>query len=236
MNARVTAGVVALVAVVGLATLGTWRWAWASGPDVNPRLFGGAETTGAGAVVTIDSVTLPVGSTGSVEVRALNLPEPGLGYWTIDVSFDPSIVSIVACRESMANSVCNPAFPEDRVRFTGAAAVGFIGEVGLGVIDLRCIEVGSSPLTIMAAVFADATTGDPHPMDYTTEEGKVSCTAAVPSPTRTRTATSTPSPTRTRTPTLAQLTGDVDCNRRVDSIDAALILQYVAGLLQRLPC
>jgi hypothetical protein len=30
--------------------------------------------------------------------------------------------------------------------------------------------------------------------------------------------------------------GDADCNRTVNSIDAAIILQYVADLLQSLPC
>jgi hypothetical protein len=38
------------------------------------------------------------------------------------------------------------------------------------------------------------------------------------------------------TPTPGRLAGDVDCNRRVDSIDAAIVLQHSAGLLASLPC
>lgn len=52
-------------------------------------------------------------------------------------------------------------------------------------------------------------------------------------PTRTR----TPTPRRTATPTPSeQLRGDASCDGDVNSVDAALVLQHNAGLLQRLPC
>jgi hypothetical protein len=40
----------------------------------------------------------------------------------------------------------------------------------------------------------------------------------------------------TRTPTPRPLIGDVNCDRAVNAIDAALILQFGAGLLGSLPC
>ncbi|OGO50953.1 MAG: hypothetical protein A2148_02345 [Chloroflexi bacterium RBG_16_68_14] len=53
----------------------------------------------------------------------------------------------------------------------------------------------------------------------------------------TATRTRTPTPTRTRTPTpSAALFGDVNCSGSVDSIDATLVLQLVAGLLDSLAC
>ncbi|OGO50952.1 MAG: hypothetical protein A2148_02340 [Chloroflexi bacterium RBG_16_68_14] len=45
-----------------------------------------------------------------------------------------------------------------------------------------------------------------------------------------------PAPTPTRTPTPPPIGGDVDCDRTVTSIDAALVLQYDARLLASLPC
>jgi hypothetical protein len=59
-----------------------------------------------------------------------------------------------------------------------------------------------------------------------------------PTPTNTPPATATPtrSPTPPPTSTPAQARGDSNCDQRVDSIDAALILQHGAGLLGSLPC
>lgn len=58
----------------------------------------------------------------------------------------------------------------------------------------------------------------------------------VDTPTPTRTATPVqPTPTRTPTPP-ATAFGDVNCNGQVNSIDAALVLQYGAGLTSTLGC
>jgi hypothetical protein len=59
-----------------------------------------------------------------------------------------------------------------------------------------------------------------------------------PTPTDTPLATDTPTitPTRSVTATPLPLVGDVNCDRIVNAIDAALILQYGAGLLGTLPC
>jgi subtilisin family serine protease len=55
-----------------------------------------------------------------------------------------------------------------------------------------------------------------------------------PTPTLTPTPSHTPTPTSTTTP--VGLAGDVNCDSRVNSIDAALVLQYGAGLVASLPC
>ncbi len=64
--------------------------------------------------------------------------------------------------------------------------------------------------------------------------------SATPTPTRTPTAppTSTPTSTRTptRTPTPPGLNGDVNCDGEVTAVDAAIILQLVAALIDTVGC
>ncbi len=61
-----------------------------------------------------------------------------------------------------------------------------------------------------------------------------------PTPTNTQTPTYTPTPTQTATPsptpTPTGPPGDVNCDRIVTVVDATLILQFNAALLQSLPC
>ena len=63
---------------------------------------------------------------------------------------------------------------------------------------------------------------------------------APPSATATSTAaptpTASPTPTATSTPTPAAPAGDADCSGVVNSIDAAFVLQLVAGLIGTVPC
>lgn len=106
--------------------------------------------------------------------------------------------------------------------------------------------------TQLALATATATrTGTP-PTPTRTATATATPTGAPPSPTPTATATATvtpahtPTPTATRTPTppptptatatTAPFAGDVDCNRVVNAIDVALMLQVSAGLLQTVPC
>jgi hypothetical protein len=116
------------------------------------------------------------------------------------------------------------------------------------------VSGGSSWGTYIAAASYDDSCGaGPAPSPTPTP------TATVPSPTPTNTppgttptntppAGSTPTntpppgatPTRTRTPTNTPppggLLGDVNCDGRVNSLDALAVLQYSAGLLGSLPC
>jgi hypothetical protein len=57
-----------------------------------------------------------------------------------------------------------------------------------------------------------------------------------PTNTRQTTNTYTPTQTPTRTPTPVGQPGDVNCSHQADAIDAALLLQFGAGLFQTFPC
>ena len=67
-------------------------------------------------------------------------------------------------------------------------------------------------------------------------EANNNITQILPVPTLPATCTPTPTLTPTATPTPAGPPGDVDCSSAVTSIDAALILQFIVGLTDSLPC
>ncbi len=135
-------------------------------------------------LITIDSASAAVGELAAVSVDSLNIPEPGLGAWTVDITYDSAVVSASACIPDNG-SVCNPAFDSQTVRITGASAGGVVGDASLGVISFRCEAAGTSPLTLNVALLVDATIGDPQPIVAGSQSGSITCAAASIDPTPT---------------------------------------------------
>lgn len=165
--------------------------------------------------VSVGSLARGVGEQGPVSVRASDLSGSGLGAWTIDITYDPSVVSVKSC-DPQHGGLCNPAYRENEVRTNGVQLNGLTGNVTLATINFTCNSVGTSPLTVSLSVFADTTAGGPQPITADVSNGSVTCTAQPTQP--------------------PALLGDVDCDHDVDSIDAAFVLQYDAGLIDGLPC
>lgn len=94
-----------------------------------------------------------------------------------------------------------------------------MGSPDLVSITFTCNEVGKGSLSLKLNVFADATIGHPKPIDASTSGAKADCSKE---------------PTPTPTPKVGP--GDVNCDGDVNPIDATLVLQFVAGLLDELPC
>ena len=135
-------------------------------------------------LITINSASVVVGELASVGVDALNIPEPGLGAWTVDITYDPAVLTASACIPDNG-SVCNPAFDDQTVRITGASAGGVLGDASLGVLSFRCEAVGTSPLTLNVPLLVDATIGAPQAIVAGTQSGSVTCTEASADPTPT---------------------------------------------------
>jgi hypothetical protein len=139
--------------------------------------------------LSISSPTIAPGGQGQADLRS-NVPAPGLGAWTVDITYDPAQVSVASCAPAQGG-VCNPNFAATQVRITGASANGLIGDTSLGTITFNMLAATAaacgapSPLTLTTNVFADATIGDPQPITLTsTTNGTVTCgTAATPLPT-----------------------------------------------------
>ena len=166
-------------------------------------------------LISINSITLTSGGSTTMDVSALNIHAPGVGAWNIGVEYDPSILSALSC-SSATGSKCNVDFSASQVLIVGATASGLTGDNILASITFNCDQAGVSDLVIEVSEFADATAGDPQPISFMLQNGRITCSAPSPTPTR--------------------LLGDADCNGRVDSRDALLVLQFEAGLLSSLPC
>ncbi len=134
--------------------------------------------------ITIDSTSAAVGELAAVSVDSLNIPEPGLGAWTFDITYDPAVLFASACIPDNG-SVCNPGFDTQTVRITGASAGGVVGTASLGVISFRCEAAGTSPLTLNIALLVDATIGAPEPIVAGAQSGTITCAAASTDPTPT---------------------------------------------------
>ena len=126
------------------------------------------------------------GEEATVAVTA-NVPD-GLGAWTLDITYDPDVVTPTDCDSGDANSVCNTEYAADQVRVTGASAQGIDEETVLGNITFECGDAeDESDLTIVINVFADATIGAPVDISADTEvtNGSITCAEPAPVPTAT---------------------------------------------------
>jgi len=148
-------------------------------------------TAGSGPAIAVDSATIAVGQSSTVDLSALNMADPGLGAWSINVVYDPSVLEQQGCTADNG-SVCNPDFAADTVRISGATAQGMPGDSILATIGFRCTQVGSSALTVTVDTLADGTPGAPQDINAEVINGNVMCTSP---------ATPTdPSPAPTSTP------------------------------------
>jgi len=202
----------------------------APGPTCTPT-----PTPASQGKVSISSQTIVLGEEGTAQLTA-NIPhEPGLGAWTVDINYNPAIISVASCKP-FQGGVCNDRFGPGTVRVTGVSASGLVGDFALADITFRCNATGSSPLNPKLALFKDATPGAPQDIDETVNKGEFNCTANTPAPptntpglpaaTPTKTPTPTPVPIGTPLPTAtpaAAVCADVTGNGVVNIFDILAI-------------
>ncbi len=119
----------------------------------------------------IGSLELAVGEQDSVPLEVLNFTDGRLGSWTVHITYDPSMLSVIDC-VPQHDGACNEAYGANTVRVTGASAFGLGPDAELATITLRCDAPGTSALSISISVL--------HPAYARVEDGSVTCT--VPSP------------------------------------------------------
>ena len=125
--------------------------------------------------VSIGRVTIAAPGEGSVDLEALHIDAPGLGLWTIDILYDPAMVTPVACSSEHVGT-CNPDFAVDTVRIIGWSG-GLEGDNTLASLTFACKSEGVSALTLSLELFVDANLGEQQDIDADKASGSITCIA-----------------------------------------------------------
>jgi len=115
-----------------------------------------------------------------VELESLDIEAPGLGAWSIDITYDPDVVTPTGC-DTEHGAVCNMEFGEDMIRTAGATAIGIEGSTLLATLTFECADAeGESALTVSLPDFADATLGGPVQINPAIVHGMITCSNTPP--------------------------------------------------------
>ena len=145
-------------------------------PPIDPAPLPSSASGG----IAIGSAEAGPGQQSTLSLEARGITSPGRGAWTIDVEYDPAVVSLVICSPG-SGAVCNADFASGVLRLSGASAGGLEGDTELASLTFECGDVeGVSDLTLTARVFADATVGAPQPFDPVLTNGSITCAEELP--------------------------------------------------------
>lgn len=151
-------------------------------------------------VVRIGSGDVVPGDRTTVPLEALAVPQPGLAAVTVDIAFDPHVVtpSEWSAGPNYDSVLCNLLWTADSVRCTAISARGVSGDSLLASVTFD--TVGSSgqcsALEIEVATFADPS-GNPLPVSP--QDGQV-CISDEPSSVSPSPAPASPTPEAAATP------------------------------------
>lgn len=132
--------------------------------------------------VSVSDGSAADGDSDTVTLDVTGVGGEGLGAWTVDISYDNSLLTASDCTAEQGG-VCNENFTDNSVRITGASAGGLSGDKSLGSITFDCNGEGESDLTIALSVYADATIGDPQDLIPSVSNGTFTCGGEEPVPT-----------------------------------------------------
>lgn len=174
-------------------------------PLVEVPLTLNVQTAGDEVIVRVGSGSVAPGGTVDIPLDALALPAPGLAAVTVDVVYDPSVVTVTDCTPDpdalFDTSLCRIDFAPNTIRFTAISATGLSGDLALADITFEGFPGSagdSSLLEVTVETFADPS-GNPIPAMG--EDGLLSIGDV----------------------------GDVTCDGASDAVDALFILQHVVG-------
>jgi len=194
---------------------GKWKVGLAAAFGLMISIMVASHAFAGSSTLSIDQVTARSGESKQARLEATDAGAPGLGAWQIEVDYDANVLTPTTCTAGLGG-ICNMNFAPGTVAIVGASANGLRGTVTLATLGFHCDREGASALAITAVEFSDATTGAPQPIAVNVQHGSVHCLAPEPPP--------------------SNLQGDANCDGLVNSIDALIVLQYVARLRSSVPC
>lgn len=125
-------------------------------------LFSTAAQAASGPTVRIGSATGDSGQEVTTRLEVLDVPDPGLGAFTIDIAYDKDVVEAVSCQGDPADSLdtiaCNTDYEPDTVRVAGFRTTsGLTGDVALADVTFRLTgdEGECSDLTVSIVELTD---------------------------------------------------------------------------------
>lgn len=164
-----------------------------------------------GTKISLQSASVAIGETVTVALEAFATP-PGIAVYIIDVEYPEGLLTVMSCA-APPNAFCDDGRAPNAVRFTGASTTGATGRLSLGSITFRA---GDNHCEATLRVHVRLLTESTLPI--------VTITAAV-----------NDAVIRIMAGPASRPSGDVNCDGGADSIDAALVLQQDAGLIEALP-
>ena len=215
-------------------------------PTRTPTATATATPTDCTATLSIGSGSVAPGGDITVRLKLAGICEPGLGAFTIDVSYDPAVLAPVACTANPEGTVdtafCNPALGPDTIRVGGfCISCGVTGQIALADITFHAVGASGSqtPLTIPPPEVADCLTNaievTPVPGNITigicgdvNGDGRASMVDAM--------LIAQCVVGLIECSTLDQWAGDVNCDGKLGMVDAMHVAQTVVGLVPGLNC
>ena len=206
---------------------------------------GGGLAQETGTTVHIDSADLPPGGQATVALSASDVPPPGLGAFTIDITYDSDVVTPTACTVDPGAHFdwvnCNTAYAPDTIRVGGfRTSDGAVGDLLLAEITFQAVAPSCSESALILSL-EDFTDTVPNPIPAAIDNGELGVGVDGD-------ANRSGETTMVDAMMIAQVVvglrapadidpgmSDVNCDLRVSMVDAMLVAQHVV-FGKQFPC
>ena len=83
---------------------------------------GSAGPAGGAPTVSVSTIQVGLGGQGTASLVVSNVPPSGVAAWTVDISYNGGIVSVVDCT-GLVGGICNQNFGDQLMRVAGSTGM-----------------------------------------------------------------------------------------------------------------